>query len=101
MLLISKSFTKIIYISSIKIIIINYQFTYDCGSKTTKRYEISNKIFERGNHMFFFSKFKEPIFLSESDNTTKQIQKLKELEPLLNAEGQAIIKKTLNFLSMD
>lgn len=51
--------------------------------------------------MFFFSKFKEPIFLSESDNTTKQIQKLKELEPLLNAEGQAIIKKTLNFLSMD
>lgn len=48
--------------------------------------------------MFFFSKFKEPIFLRESDNTTKQIQKLKELEPLLNAEGQAIIKKDIQLL---
>lgn len=48
--------------------------------------------------MFFFNKNKEPIFLRESNNTTKQIQKLKELEPLLNAEGQAIIKKDIRFL---
>ena len=48
--------------------------------------------------MFFFNKNKEPIFLRESNNTTKQIQKLKELEPLLNREGQAIIKKDIRFL---
>ena len=51
--------------------------------------------------MFFFNKNKEPIFLRESNNTTKQIQKLKELEPLLNAEGQAIIKKDIRFLQYE
>lgn len=48
--------------------------------------------------MGLFNRMKEPIFLKESSNTEEQIVKLKYLEPLLNPEGQAIIRQDIKFL---
>jgi hypothetical protein len=42
--------------------------------------------------MGLFNRKREPIFLKESSNAELQLEKLKEIGPLLNAEGQAIIK---------
>ena len=41
---------------------------------------------------------KEPIFLRESCNAQEQLEKLKALEPLLNPEGQKIIKQDIKNL---
>jgi len=48
--------------------------------------------------MGLFNKLKEPIFLKESSNAEMQIKKLKEIEHLLNTEGQAIIKQDIKNL---
>lgn len=45
--------------------------------------------------MSFFNRMKEPIFLKESSNAEVELEKLKALEPLLNAEGQAIIRQDI------
>lgn len=43
--------------------------------------------------MGLFNRMKEPIFLRESSYAEVQLEKLKALKPLLNAEGQNIIKQ--------
>ena len=48
--------------------------------------------------MGLFSRKREPIFLKESSNAELQLEKLKEIEPLLNTEGQAIIKQDIKYL---
>lgn len=48
--------------------------------------------------MGLFDKIKEPIFLKESSNAQTQLEKLKALEPLLNQEGQAIIRQDIKCL---
>ena len=48
--------------------------------------------------MKFFNKMKEPVFLKESNNTEEQLEKLRELEPTLNAEGVTILKRDIKFL---
>lgn len=48
--------------------------------------------------MGLFNRVKEPIFLNESNNAEVQLEKLKALESLLNAEGQAIIRKDIKCL---
>jgi hypothetical protein len=48
--------------------------------------------------MALFNRMKEPVFLKESSNTEAQLEKLKALEPLLNPEGQAIIKQDIKNL---
>lgn len=48
--------------------------------------------------MGLFNKMKEPVFLKENSNIQDQLEKLKSLEPLLNSEGQAIIKQDIKFL---
>lgn len=48
--------------------------------------------------MGLLSKMKEPIFLKEDSNAEVQLEKLKALEPLLNAEGQDIIRQDIKFL---
>ncbi|GKU24727.1 hypothetical protein [Clostridium folliculivorans] len=40
--------------------------------------------------MGLFNRMKEPVFLKESSDVELQLEKLKELEPLLNSEGQYI-----------
>jgi hypothetical protein len=41
---------------------------------------------------------KEPIFLKENSNAEVQLEKLKALEPLLNPEGQSIIRQDIKYL---
>mgnify|MGYP000870741710 CR=1 FL=1 len=48
--------------------------------------------------MGLFNRKREPIFLKESSNAELQLEKLKAIEPLLNAEGQAIIKQDIKNL---
>lgn len=48
--------------------------------------------------MRVFNRMKEPIFIKESSNAEKQIEKLRELEPFLNQEGQAIIRQDIKCL---
>ena len=48
--------------------------------------------------MGLFNKLKEPIFLKESSNAEIQTEKLKGIEPLLNTEGQSIIKQDIKNL---
>lgn len=48
--------------------------------------------------MGIFNKLKEPIFLKTSSNTEKQLEKLKSIEPLLNQEGQKILRQDVKFL---
>lgn len=48
--------------------------------------------------MGLFNKMKEPVFLKESSDSEAQLEKLKALEPLLNAEGQNIIKRDIKCL---
>lgn len=45
--------------------------------------------------MGLFDRMKEPVFLKESSNAEEQLEKLKALEPLLNSEGQAIIRQDI------
>ena len=53
---------------------------------------------EVNNIMALFSRMKEPVFLKESSDAEVQLEKLKALEPLLNAEGQNIIKQDIKCL---
>ncbi len=48
--------------------------------------------------MGLFDRLKEPVFLKESSNAQEQLEKLKELEPLLNPEGQALIRQDIKCL---
>lgn len=48
--------------------------------------------------MGLFDRLKEPVFLKESSNADEQLEKLKALEPLLNPEGQAIIRQDIKYL---
>jgi len=48
--------------------------------------------------MGLFDKMKEPVFLKKSSDAQVQIEKLKALEPLLNEEGQNIIKQDIKSL---
>lgn len=48
--------------------------------------------------MGLFDKMKEPIFLKENSTAEAQLEKLKNLEPLLNAEGQDIIRQDIKCL---
>jgi hypothetical protein len=41
---------------------------------------------------------REPIFLKESSNSETQLEKLKAIEPLLNTEGQNIIRQDIKYL---
>ena len=41
---------------------------------------------------------KEPVFLKESSSAQVQLEKLKALKPLLNIEGQNIIKQDIKLL---
>lgn len=43
--------------------------------------------------MVILHRLKEPVFLKESSNVIEQIERLKELEPKLNAEGKEKLKK--------
>lgn len=49
-------------------------------------------------HLSLFNRMKEPIFLKESSNAEVQLEKLKAMEPLLNNEGQSIIKQDIKNL---
>lgn len=49
--------------------------------------------------MFFGNNsMKEPVFLRESNQLSKQIEKLKELEPLLNEEGKTLLRQDIKNL---
>lgn len=48
--------------------------------------------------MGLFDKMNEPIFLKEGSGLEVQLTQLKELEPLLNEEGQAIIRQDIKCL---
>lgn len=48
--------------------------------------------------MGLFDRLKEPVFLKESSNADEQLEKLKDLELLLNPEGQAIIRQDIKYL---
>ena len=48
--------------------------------------------------MGLFNRIKQPIFLRESSNAELQLEKLKAMEPLLNNEGQSIIKQDIKNL---
>jgi hypothetical protein len=45
-----------------------------------------------------FNRLKEPVFLKESSDAEAQLDKLRALEPILNAEGQNIIKQDIKCL---
>lgn len=45
--------------------------------------------------MSLFNRMKEPIFLKESSNAEVELEKLKALEPFLNAEGQNLIRQDI------
>lgn len=48
--------------------------------------------------MGLFNRMKEPVFLKESSDVEIQLENLKALEPLLNEEGQNIIKHDIKYL---
>ena len=48
--------------------------------------------------MRLFNRMREPIFLKESSNSETQLEKLKAIEPLLNTEGQNIIRQDIKYL---
>lgn len=48
--------------------------------------------------MRLFNRMKDPVFLNESKNSEKQLQKLKELKISLSAEGQAVLQGDINRL---
>ncbi|WP_326909816.1 HRDC domain-containing protein [Sedimentibacter sp. MB31-C6] len=48
--------------------------------------------------MGLLNRMKEPIFLKENSNAEEQLEKLKALEPLLNIEGQGIIRQDIKYL---
>lgn len=48
--------------------------------------------------MGLFNRMKEPVFLKESSNAEAQIERLKELEKLLNMEGQALLRQDIKYL---
>jgi hypothetical protein len=48
--------------------------------------------------MGLFDRLKEPVFLKESSNADEQLEKLNALEPLLNTEGQTIIRQDIKYL---
>lgn len=48
--------------------------------------------------MALFNKLKDPIFLKESSDAEKQLERLRALVPLLSTEGQAIIKQDIKYL---
>lgn len=48
--------------------------------------------------MGLFNRMKEPVFLKESSDAQVQLEKLKALEPLLNAEGQSVIRQDIKYL---
>lgn len=48
--------------------------------------------------MGLLNRTKEPIFLKESSNAEAQLEKLRLLEPLLNQEGQTIIRQDIKCL---
>lgn len=48
--------------------------------------------------MGLFDKMKDPIFLKESSNAEVQLEKLREIEPLLNMEGKSIIRQDIKCL---
>lgn len=48
--------------------------------------------------MGLFNKLSEPIFLKENSDAEKQLEKLKELETLLNEEGKAVLKQDIKCL---
>lgn len=48
--------------------------------------------------MGLFNRMKEPIFLKESSNAELQLEKLKALEPLLNPDGQTMIRQDIKCL---
>jgi hypothetical protein len=50
------------------------------------------------SRMGLFDRMKEPVFLKDNSYAEVQIEKLKALEPLLNAEGQNIIKQYIKSL---
>ena len=45
-----------------------------------------------------FDKMKQPVFLKESSDAEVQLEKLKTIEPLLNSEGQEVIKRDIKYL---
>lgn len=51
-----------------------------------------------GNILGLFDKLKEPVFLRESNETEVHLEKLKGLEPKLNAEGKAKIRQDIKNL---
>lgn len=48
--------------------------------------------------MGLFDKMKEPVFLKETSDAQAQIEKLKALEPLLNSNGQNILRQDIKYL---
>ena len=48
--------------------------------------------------MGLFNRMKEPVFLKESSDAERQLEKLRELEVLLNSEGKNIIKQDIKCL---
>jgi hypothetical protein len=55
-------------------------------------------MFEVSSRMGLFDTIKKPVFLKESSNSEVQLEKLRALEPLLNKEGQDIIKQDIKRL---
>ena len=53
---------------------------------------------EVSSRMGLFNRMKEPVFLKEGSDAEVQLEKLKTLEPLLNAEGQNIMKQDIKCL---
>ena len=48
--------------------------------------------------MGIFNRMREPVFLKESSEAEAQLERLKKLEPQLNAEGQALIRQDIKCL---
>lgn len=48
--------------------------------------------------MGLFNKLSEPVFLKESSSAQEQLEKLKELEPSLNEEGQAKLQQNMKYI---
>lgn len=48
--------------------------------------------------MSIFTRMKDPVFLKENSDAEKQLEKLKELEPLLTKDGQTLIRQDIKNL---
>lgn len=48
--------------------------------------------------MGLFERMKEPVFLKEDSDAEKQLEKLREIEPLLKTEGQAKLRQDIKYL---